>query len=56
MRTGEYPAALTDLRATTLPALVDPAGQPYTYEAARGTVSLAGDSPLSPLPRTFGRR
>ena len=56
VRTGEYPAALTNLRTTTLPVLLDPAGRPYTYDAARGTVSLAADSPLSPLPRTFDRR
>jgi len=56
VRTGEHPAALTDLGTTALPALVDAAGRPYTYDAARGTVSLAADSPLSPLPRMFNRR
>jgi tetratricopeptide (TPR) repeat protein len=56
-RTGEYPAALIELPTPTPPAaLVDPTGRPYAYNATSGAVGLAPDSPLSPLPRTLGRR
>jgi hypothetical protein len=56
-RTGEYPRSLVDLRIPTPSGvLADPAGRPYAYDAPRGIVGLAADSPLAPLPRTFDRR
>jgi tetratricopeptide (TPR) repeat protein len=56
-RTGAFPATLVSLRApASSGAFADPTGRSYTYDAERGVVSLAPDSPLSPLPRPFERR
>ena len=56
-KVGEHPKTLSDLRIQTPSvALADPTGRPYAYDPFRGIVGLASDSPLAPLPRTFGRR
>jgi len=55
-RTGEYPRSLVDLGIPSSATFTDPTGRPYAYDATLGSVGLATDSPLSPLPRTFNRR
>lgn len=57
-QTGRYPLNLAELvRAGMLRGIpVDPTNVPFTYDADRHVVSLAGESTLMPLPKMLGRR
>ena len=56
-RADRYPRSLSELRHGNATApIADPSHQPYAYDAEQGTVDLASDSPLRPLPRTLHRQ